>query len=153
MTAVEKIGNCADDVELSGAMSIATVVGVSDEGDLIVNPDGTAAAVTAALLESCAHIRDESYVGRRVLVGAVEGSGSGLLVMGLLELGPDERDDVEVSNSEDVLMLEANREIRIKCGQGSITLKQDGSIVMRGRRLISRASEEQKIKGATVRIN
>lgn len=51
------------------------------------------------------------------------------------------------------LIFEGQEEIVLKCGQGSITLRADGQIVLKGTRLVSRASETNKIRGASVQIN
>ena len=41
----------------------------------------------------------------------------------------------------------------IRCGEGSITLTKDGRLVLKGRELVSRATEANKIRGALVSIN
>ena len=50
-------------------------------------------------------------------------------------------------------VVEAGEELVLRCGQGSITLHADGTIAVRGTRLLSRASGTNRIKGAAVRIN
>lgn len=52
-----------------------------------------------------------------------------------------------------VLVFEGRDEIVLKCGQGSITLRADGQIVLKGTKLVSRASQTNKIRGASVQIN
>jgi hypothetical protein len=49
--------------------------------------------------------------------------------------------------------LEAADEIRLTCGKSSLVLRSDGTVIMRGVRIVSRASESNKIKGSTVNIN
>jgi len=51
------------------------------------------------------------------------------------------------------LVIEAEREIVLRCGKGSITIQADGTVTVRGTRLLSRSSGINKIKGATVLIN
>ncbi len=51
------------------------------------------------------------------------------------------------------LVFNGQEEIVFRCGQGSITIRADGSIVVKGTRLLSRASEVNKIRGASVQIN
>jgi hypothetical protein len=51
------------------------------------------------------------------------------------------------------LVFDAQEEIVFRCGQGSIIVRADGSIVIKGTRLLSRASEVNKIRGASVQIN
>ena|ERR1051325_58603 len=51
------------------------------------------------------------------------------------------------------LTLEAQEEIILKCGEGSITLRKDGKIIIKGTHLLSRASGPNRIKGGSVQIN
>jgi hypothetical protein len=51
------------------------------------------------------------------------------------------------------LDLEAADEIRLTCGKSSLVLRRDGTVVVRGVKIVSRASESNKIKGGTVSIN
>jgi hypothetical protein len=51
------------------------------------------------------------------------------------------------------LLLEGEQEIVLRCGQGTLILRADGQIILRGTRLVSRASETNKIRGASVQIN
>lgn len=49
--------------------------------------------------------------------------------------------------------LEAQDEIVLKCGRSSLTLRRNGEVVLRGVRVLSRASQTQRIRGASVQIN
>ncbi|RPI72407.1 MAG: hypothetical protein EHM45_22290 [Desulfobacteraceae bacterium] len=51
------------------------------------------------------------------------------------------------------IILEAEEEIVLRCGQASILLKKDGQIVIRGTNLLSRSSGPNKVKGATIAFN
>jgi hypothetical protein len=51
------------------------------------------------------------------------------------------------------VVFEAQQEIVLRCGQGSITLSANGKIVVKGTELVSRASGANKIRGALVNIN
>ena len=53
----------------------------------------------------------------------------------------------------DHLVLEAGREITIRCGESSITLTAAGKIILRGKYIVSRSSGVQRIKGGSVQIN
>lgn len=64
---------------------------------------------------------------------------------------PSEETDVKVDGKR--LIIEAQEEIRIKCGQGMIMMNKEGKIVIRGTHLLTRSSGANKIKGATVQIN
>lgn len=51
------------------------------------------------------------------------------------------------------LLFEARQEVVLRCGESSITLQADGRIVIKGSRLLSRATETNRIRGASVAIN
>jgi hypothetical protein len=51
------------------------------------------------------------------------------------------------------VVLEGKEEIVLKCGLGSLTLRADGQVVIKGTRLMSKASETNKVRGASVLIN
>ena len=51
------------------------------------------------------------------------------------------------------IVLEASQEIVLRCGKGSVTLSADGKVVVRGAKVLSRASGVNAIRGAAVRIN
>jgi hypothetical protein len=51
------------------------------------------------------------------------------------------------------VIVEGQDEIVLRCGLGSLTIRADGQIVLKGTRLVSRASETNKIRGASVQIN
>lgn len=51
------------------------------------------------------------------------------------------------------LVIDAGLEITLRCGQSSVVIRKDGTVVIRGTNLLSRSSGANRIKGATVRIN
>ncbi len=51
------------------------------------------------------------------------------------------------------LDLEASDEIRLTCGKSSLVLRRDGTVIVRGVTIVSRASQSNKIRGGTVSIN
>jgi hypothetical protein len=53
----------------------------------------------------------------------------------------------------ETVRLEAREEIVLRCGKGSITLRKDGKIAIKGTHLLSRATGVLRIKGGQVNIN
>jgi hypothetical protein len=51
------------------------------------------------------------------------------------------------------LVLEGDEEVVVRCGQGSLTIRADGTVIIRGCKLLSRSSGVNRIKGAAVLIN
>jgi hypothetical protein len=53
----------------------------------------------------------------------------------------------------DELVLEATDSLTLKCGEGSITLRRDGKILIKGTDLVSHAKRMNRIRGGGVAIN
>ncbi len=107
----------------------------------------------------------ETNVGREVVLLFEQGDSRRPIVVGLIqnpELGcrgvsgnPDAQNKEQrvVELDGDKLILSAEREIVLRCGQASITLTRAGKILVRGAYLLSRSSGINRIKGAAVQIN
>ncbi len=50
-------------------------------------------------------------------------------------------------------IIEAGDELVLKCGQSSLTLKEDGRITLRGKQVLSRADGQNRVQGASVQLN
>jgi hypothetical protein len=53
----------------------------------------------------------------------------------------------------DELVIKAHKNLTIECGEGSITLRGDGKILIKGKDLVSRAQRMNRIKGGSVALN
>lgn len=60
---------------------------------------------------------------------------------------------VEAQVDDQRVVLTAEREIVLKCGEASITLTRAGKVLIKGTYVLSRSSGYNKIKGAAVDIN
>jgi len=59
----------------------------------------------------------------------------------------------EVSVDRKRIMIDAEEEIVLRCGEASITLTRAGKVLIRGNYLLSRSSGANRIKGGSVQIN
>jgi hypothetical protein len=137
---------------------VGRVVEVTDRGEPIVAfpgsvPEGLRARTVLAPGERTAP-------GTVVLLAFENGERSLPIILG----APRDRIDeaptrTSVSTGEELvlnlrtLVVEAHREIVLRCGDGSLTIRADGTIVVRGTNLLSRSSGANRIKGGAVRIN
>jgi hypothetical protein len=60
---------------------------------------------------------------------------------------------VSVQGDDDRLVISAEREVILRCGEASITLTRAGKVIIKGRYVLSRATGCNRIKGAAVDIN
>jgi hypothetical protein len=60
---------------------------------------------------------------------------------------------VVVQADDDRYVVEAERQIVLRCGESSITLTRAGKVIIKGKYILSRSSGYNKIKGAAVDIN
>lgn len=84
-------------------------------------------------------------VGRLVAVTMMEEEP---LVLGLIQpLVP------EVEADGEKLLLEARREVTLRCGKASIHLTSDGRVTIRGTQVLSRSDGPNRVQGASVQLN
>jgi hypothetical protein len=90
---------------------------------------------------------DETTRHRPVVLGRIAGSPAEPLV-------PDgEVQDAEGKTIPDTLLLEAKESMTLRVGDGSITIRADGKILIKGKDLVSHAQRVNRIKGGSVAIN
>lgn len=103
---------------------------------------------------------DAMLRGHPVLLVLENGDATLPIIVGLVSdvlpgsrspLAADSEDGFELNGKR--LSFEGREEVVLRCGQASITLRADGQVVVKGTRLMSRASETNKVRGATVLIN
>lgn len=86
-----------------------------------------------------------------VLVVVPEGEGARGVILG--RIGRPDRRSAEGKGVPDEIVLEATKGLTLKVGEGSITLREDGKILIRGRDLVSHARRLNRIRGGSVAIN
>lgn len=73
------------------------------------------------------------------------------IVIGAMWGPPDASNAVEVNNER--IVIEAEQELELRCGDAVIVLTADGRILQRGNYISSHASATQRIRGGSVQIN
>ncbi len=136
---------------------IGEIVSITDENIKIDYPDNPYEPMSARTIIDIS-IEDK---GRKALLVFENGDPNLPIIIGLLkerisafmEYIVDKEETVDIIKDGERIVFDAEKEIELKCGKSSILMKKDGKIVIKGRELISRASEANKIKGAYVNIN
>jgi Domain of unknown function (DUF6484) len=131
------------------------LVGVGPQGEpwIDVPTEGLAAVVARSTVPLT-----EDKVGREVLVMFPGRSLDEPVVVGVLRQASDGREPAPRSRLDAVvdgqrIVLSGEKEIVLRCGKASIALSADGTVVIKGARLLAAASGVHRIKGGTVQIN
>lgn len=88
---------------------------------------------------------------RPIIIGLMDDPLDHLVSMELTAPSVQKPNDVRVDGKR--VTIEAQEEVVLKCGAGSITLRRDGKIIIKGTHLLSRSSGQNRIKGGSVQIN
>ncbi|HZF81095.1 MAG TPA: DUF6484 domain-containing protein [Rubrivivax sp.] len=121
-------------------------------GALHAAPGGVFPARTTVALK-------RAMLGREVLVVFEDGAIDRPVIVGVIEPHPLQEDppapapDFKVLADGERHIIEAEREIVLKCGEASITLTRAGKVIIRGSYILSRSTGYNKIKGAAIDIN
>ncbi len=150
---------------VSSAPCIGRLAGTNGQRDVLVEYEGRnpVAAKLIAGMDRNELIREENR-SRAVLIVFEKGDPGRPIIVGLMEDPLESMVTLDVATDEakelkDVLVdgkritIEAEDEIMLKCGKGSILIRKDGKIVIKGTDLLSRSSGRQRVRGASVTIN
>ena|SRR5437868_105491 len=126
----------------------ATVLKVATDGTVICTRDGEdLEAIPCQVLHTSDGPPPRLAPGDAVLVWLSGGDG---IVLGRIG---GSRAPAKPAGPPDELVLEAKKGLTLKCGDGSITVRADGKILIKGRDLVSHARRLNRIKGGAVAIN
>ncbi len=90
-------------------------------------------------------------VGREVALCFERGLPSRPMIIGFMWM--PEPEQLRVESGQDHILIEADKEITLRCGASSITLTRSGKILLRGKYVSSSSSGVNRIKGGSVQIN
>ncbi len=145
--------NADSELRLDGVV-IGVLVGLNGRHQPLVafpgNPLSDCATAQSTILFS------QEDVGREVALLFENGDPRHPLIIGRIQ-HPDnrrlERPPLTAEVDGERLLLQADKEIVLKCGKASITLTKAGKIILRGTYLLNRSSGVNRIKGGSVQIN
>ena len=112
--------------------------------DFPMNPEGRPLAARSTVELT------EDHLGRKVALMFEKGDGTKPIVIGLMH---EFQGGMPVSKDGEIQEITAEKELTLRCGKASITLREDGSIETRGEDILSKARKNHKIKGGMVYLN
>ena len=135
---------------------VGHLVGFTEDNGFLVQFPGNPAEKPIRAL-AATHIT-ERRIGSPVALSFVEGNIHQPLILGFIHASANETKSadeqvVEVRQDGKRLIISAEDELVLKCGESTITLTKAGKITIRGKHLLSRAEAVNRIKGGAVQIN
>ena len=117
---------------------------------IALTPDGRAEVRVPSLGETSLIAQSlvpvpAASVGR---LAAVTKMGDEPLILGLVQPPAP-----EVEADGERLVIEARREVTLRCGRASITMTADGRVTIRGTQVLSRSDGPNRVQGASVQLN
>lgn len=146
------------DAAFAWGVRIATFAGLDEDGRFLVRMDADEQPRVA--LSAVALGRDDS--GASVAVAFEGADPRRPVVVGRIRERPEpapeiqtdaEPDSIRAGLDGERLVLSAEREIELRCGEASILLTRAGKVLIRGNYVLTRSRGANKIKGAYVDIN
>lgn len=126
----------------------ATVLKVAADGAVVCTRDGEdLEAIVCQVLHTSDGPPPRLAPGDAVLVWL---SGDDGVVLGRIG---GSRAAAKPKEKPEELVIEAKKGLTLRCGDGSITLRADGKILIKGQDLVSHARRLNRIKGGSVAIN
>jgi hypothetical protein len=95
----------------------------------------------------------DKEVGREVVLMFEDGDPGRPIILGVIQKNESAACAIKVEVEKESLVIDAKKEIVLRCGKSSITLTSAGKVLIRGAYLLSRSSGVNRIKGGSVQIN
>jgi hypothetical protein len=134
-------------------LSLGTVLEVTDATSVIVElGDADRTETNCRVLQTADTTVLTLTPEDEVLVWLVPGA-DGIVIGRVGPSRPPSVTSAAVVAVPEELVLEARDQITLKCGDGSITIREDGKILIKGKDLVSHAQRTNRIKGGAVAIN
>jgi hypothetical protein len=140
---------------------VGTVAAIDDHGHVYVNfaaNSGDPIRALIALSQTDRAALWERDPDISVLLVNPDHPDGHLAIIGLLSetlsAPAEETDESDIVHLDVTsLVLEARKDLVLRCGDSQLTMKANGKIVLRGTDVVSRSSGPTRIRGASVRIN
>jgi hypothetical protein len=87
---------------------------------------------------------------RPIVIGRVEPAPATAVTS---DASPDASPATPLVIDAEAIVLEAGRELVLRCGEATVTLRRDGRVVVRGAYVETRSKGVNRIKGGSVQIN
>ena len=138
------------------------LTGIDDEGRLLFRPEGSTGdpiAISIGMPASDGALVKAARQQQRALVVRTANTPARFVLIGLVrerlstQAVTARPGQLEVAMDGETLRLTAERDIVLKCGEASLTLRKDGKIVLSGTNVLTASRGPNRIKGASIALN
>jgi len=147
-----ELPNSKDNQQIFGVIT-GMLIGFDESGTPLVTSQENAPADPLPARSIVA--LSDNKIGREIIIMFESGDPRKPIVMGVLE--PVTRKKTNNSLSVEIdgekVILTAEKEVVLRCGEASITLTRAGKVLIRGAYLSSRSSGVNRIKGGSIQLN
>jgi uncharacterized protein DUF6484 len=140
---------------------IGEFLGWGENGEPLVKSD--ADPTQASVPAKATVVLGQRDIGRNVVLVFENGDPLRPIIMGVIQSPAGTKPQISTSSQSfpfglveadgETFVFTAQRKIVLKCGKSSITLTQDGRVLIRGTYLSSQSSGPNLIKGGSVQLN
>ena len=138
------------------AVTAGTVAGTDPDGHVLVAAGGLPAPLPARFRRTSRAAPPRLRTGDPVLL-ALDAERGAAYVLGRIEpfppAAPEAADGEDVHLTGRRVVIEAAEGVELRCGDGAVTIRETGKVVVRGTEVVSRARGANKVRGASVAIN
>jgi len=149
--------------EMTASVVIGKVVELTEKGEPLVdfssNPSrfpllakSTVGLAPETLGAEVVLLFEAADVHKPIIVGVVK-SPDAIIEKTQVSIPGQQGSVISVERDGEKVVVSADREIVLRCGEASITLTRAGKILLKGTHVVSRSSGLNQIKGGSVQIN
>ncbi|WP_256750116.1 DUF6484 domain-containing protein [Mesorhizobium sp. Mes31] len=129
---------------------IGVFLGFGEDGPLVVFPGNPQEAALTA--RSLAELSSD-MIGSEVALLFEGGDVTQPLIVGRIVDPTHTRHGAQIVSDGEGVRVRAHQRIELRCGKATIIMEKDGRITIRGTHIVSHASVDNNIRGASVNLN
>lgn len=144
-------GKLSESVNVVAELIVGQIISIGDSGRLLIQCSCAEKPIVALSLGIVA----QTFIGRMCTIQFISGNASHPVVTGIL---PDEWPSAQNQHDSDDpdvkrVVLKAEHELVLQCGESKIILSADGLIQIRALYIDSQAQATHRLKGGSVQVN
>ena len=147
--ASKTIANASPDISKNKSVSLAQFKGFDNDGRFLISLHKSTETLHALSTIGLSN----NDIGTDVAVAYINDDESTPIIIGRIQRPNAPEQNLTVKMDGNRVVLHADHDIELRCGDASIVLTRAGKVLIKGSYVLTRSSGANKIKGAYVDIN